>query len=134
MYLTCLDQLLEYSDPILIVSTANESNIVNETAEIKSELLNILRNTFGEMIFLSKFKTLSIIIITLHTNLFLLADIKIDDSSMENTLPEVGLDSLMSAEIQQIFQRKFGIELTANDIHEMTIARLTELHAQAQKQ
>lgn len=51
---------------------------------------------------------------------------------MDCTLPEVGLDSLMSAEFQELFQKKFGITLTASEIQEMTIKKLVELQTEKQ--
>lgn len=59
-----------------------------------------------------------------------MAGIKVNDSLMECTLPEIGIDSLTSVELRQMFQRKFGIALSASDTQDMTIGKLIEIHAQ----
>ena len=47
--------------------------------------------------------------------------------SMNATLSEVGMDSLMAVEIKQALERDFEIMMTAQDMRELTIAKLQQL-------
>ncbi|XP_077296456.1 fatty acid synthase-like [Arctopsyche grandis] len=50
--------------------------------------------------------------------------------SMQATLAELGMDSMMSVEIKQSLEREFEIFLTAQDIRTLSFSRLLELSAQ----
>ncbi|KAJ8963947.1 hypothetical protein NQ314_005278 [Rhamnusium bicolor] len=47
--------------------------------------------------------------------------------SLHSTLPELGMDSLTAAEIRQILERDYEVNLSAKDMRTMTLARLKQI-------
>lgn len=58
-------------------------------------------------------------------NIMSIRDIK--SVSMDSTLSEMGMDSLMAVEIKQCLEREFEIFLTPQDLRSLTFAKLQEL-------
>lgn len=65
-------------------------------------------------------------------NIIGIADVK--SVSIHATLTELGVDSLMNNEIRQILERDYDMHVSTDDIRTLTIARLSEMSNEQEKQ